>query len=202
MSTTVDPSALSAESGALSKSPGRAARRLLPVVLLGLGLAVGFVVARGTRPAQPSADMLLHAAGATSNDAFAMATGTLADSEGVFTLDFLTGELTCIAVNPRTGKMSARFSINVTQAMGAAEGADKKPRYLLTVGQVDWRGGSGIGGVRPASSVAYVLDANTGALAAFSVPWNQQLWQTGGPMIGALVPVDATVVRNAVIEAR
>ena len=170
-----------------------------------IGLTAGLLVAVGIwlgnkQPAPTGAaiaeQMVLNAGAGMNNDAFAVCTGVLDDTEGLFMLDFITGELTCIAINPRTGKFGARMSINVVAALGAD--ADKKPRYLLTTGMTDFRGRTG-GALRPANSVAYVVDANTGNFAAYSVPWNPQAWASGQPITAPLVPVDVGRVRNVQI---
>ena len=94
-------------------------------------------------------------------------------------------------MNPRSRKFAARFSINVTALLGADP--DKKPRYLMTTGAANFRGG---GPVRPAASVVYVVDANTGNFAAYQVPWNPQAWATNNVFMAPLVPCDVGRVRN------
>lgn len=185
--------------------------RLAPWIFGLLGLTAGLLVAAGVwmgRLTPPGTsgeaksseaiarEMVLNAGAGTSNDAFAVCTGMLDDSEGLFMLDFLTGELTCLAINPRTGQFGARMSVNVVAALGAD--AERKPRYLMTTGVANVRGGRG-GNIRPASSVVYVVDANTGAFAAYSVPWNPNAWAQGAPLTAPLVLIDGGKVRNVQI---
>ena len=168
---------------------------------LAAGLTMGLLVALGVwlgrAPAQSVQlpEHLLHAAGASSNDAFACCTGVLEDGEGLFVLDFLTGELTCMALQPRTGTFMGRFATNVTQALGADP--QKKPRYLLATGMMDFpRGG---GAARPARSVVYVVDGNTGNFAAYSVPWNPNAWSARQPISAPLVLIDKGTARTVQI---
>ena len=62
--------------------------------------------------------------------------------EGVYMLDFLTGDLQCLVLNPRTGTFNGQFAINVIKVLGVDQ--QKKPRYLMVTGSVGWIGMAGI----------------------------------------------------------
>src|SRR5262245_29480948 len=133
-----------------------------------IGLAVGGALAAGAvigrwNSADSAGDLRLKAMAAQSNDNFAIATGVIDDEvEGLFTLDFLTGDLQCYVVNPRTGALGGWFKTNVAKDL-PPEGT-KKPAYLLVTGTIQVQGTSG--NARPAGSLCYVVDGNTGNAAA------------------------------------
>ena len=140
-----------------------------------LGLAIGGAMTLGVVLGQRSpvafpglADLQLKATATHGSDSFAIATGQIdEDVEGLFTLDFLTGDLQCFVINPRNGAVGGWFKTNVAGVLSSEKG--KKPAYLLTTGHLNVAGG--YGGGRPAASLCYVADANSGEVAAFGFPW-------------------------------
>ena len=71
-------------------------------LLLGLAVAVGILLGRPT--ANPWEEIRLKATASHGAASFAMATGPVDDAvEGLYCLDFVTGDLTCYVLNPRTG---------------------------------------------------------------------------------------------------
>ena len=177
-----------------------AAAGLAAGLLVAFGVWIGKIPAPGANGAGMSAEamaeqMLLHAGAGNSNDAFSVCTGPLDDGEGLFMLDFVTGELTVVAIHPRTGNFRARLGTNVVAALGAD--ATKKPRYLMTSGVMDFPRGGGAN--RPASSVIYVVDANTGNFAAYGIPWNPNLWNSGSPISAQLTLLDAGRARTVAV---
>jgi hypothetical protein len=124
-------------------------------------------------------DVQLKAMSGYGSENFSMVTGPIDEdgTEGVFLLDYTTGDLTCWVINPRTGLYGAGFKRNVVADLKVEKG--KKPAFLLATGIVTWRGFPGP--VRPANCVAYVCDANTGRFGAYGVPWTP-----GAAALGAL----------------
>jgi hypothetical protein len=157
-----------------------------------LGLAIGGAAAVGVLLGQRSpaisaipglGDLQLKAMASHGAENFAIATGHVdEDVEGLFTLDFLTGDLQCFVINPRTGGFGGRFKTNVANVLSVEKG--KKPSYLLATGQINVAGG--YGGGRPAASLCYVVDANTGEVAAFTFPWAKAATSAGQPQIGEM----------------
>ena len=71
------------------------------LTIVGLATAVGYLVGNRQSSADPEPTPLL-AAGAASTDTMAVASGPISeDAEGVFFLDFITGDLQCIFVGGR-----------------------------------------------------------------------------------------------------
>lgn len=157
----------------LQNRPGVAlATGLISGLLVGFGMLVGALVATDylSSPRVQWPETSLQAVATHGTDSFAMATGPISDGvEGVFFLDFLTGELTCSVINPRTGQLGGLYRHRVIQDLGVEQG--KKPSYLMVTGRANFR--SSVGNVRPADSVVYVADANTGRFAAYALPWNR-----------------------------
>src|SRR5688572_8028363 len=99
---------------------GRAFRRQSAVFLavgLAIGLAIGGAMTAGVLIGKQSvvpdaalAELRLKAAASHGGETFAMATGLIDDGvEGLFCLDYLTGDLSCFVVNPRTGAPGGVF---------------------------------------------------------------------------------------------
>jgi hypothetical protein len=155
---------------------------LLGVSLSGRGAAVSGL---------PSlADLKLKAAASHGTDTFAIATGYVdEDVEGLYTLDFLTGDLQCFVVNPRTGATGGWFKANVAAVLAVERG--KKPNYLLATGHINPAGGQ-----RAAASICYVVDANTGEVAAFTFPWAKAATSVGAPQASEMRLVGKWRARN------
>lgn len=138
-------------------------------------------------------ETLLHAVGTTSGETFAIATGAVDENaEGLFILDFLTGELQCWVPNYRTGRFYGRFNTNVAADLPVDRG--KQPRYLLATGGINQRGATG--NSRPAQTMVYVIDENTGNFASYSFMWNRTMASAGNSQEGQFTTVDAQPART------
>ena len=179
------------------------------VIGLGSGLCVGvgmmlggiYATASFTQDEQQrlnatmqSVEPLLHASSAHGGKQIAVATGRIYESnEGVFVLDFLTGDLHCWVLNPRnlTQGFIGIYKTNVIRDLGAEKG--KTPDYVLTTGDLGaLRGG---GSSQAANCVCYVADGNTGNVAAYSLPFNRSMAASGRIQ-------QSNMVRLAVTKAR
>jgi hypothetical protein len=116
--------------------------------------------------------------------------------EGIFVLDFITGELTCGVMNPRTGQIAGLFRRNVAADLGVAQG--KQPKYLMVTGNLDAK--SIVSNVRPALSVVYVADSTTGRYMGYLLPWNTQTINLNRTQVQTFVPIGGGTARNAIIE--
>jgi hypothetical protein len=128
-----------------------------------------------------------------------MATGLIdTDVEGLFTLDYLTGDLKCWVLNPRApqaGWMGA-FQRNIIADLGVQQGKD--PNYVLVTGQANFRQGAAT--VSPASCAVFVADANTGNFAAYTVMWNRTMARSGAPQRGDITPIASGKARTLEIR--
>ena len=149
-------------------------------LLVGVGMLIGTLVAVRSAPATALSlpETLLHATASHSGKSMAMATGLVdEESEGVFILDYLTGDLQCYVINPRTFLWGGMFKSNVIQDLGVQQGKD--PNYVMVTGQTQFLRGTGV--QAPAMCVVYVLDANTGNFAAYGLAWNKTMAR--GPQV-------------------
>jgi hypothetical protein len=130
-------------------------------MLVMAGIIVGLVM--GFWPQSP-----LHAVATDRQDNFAMATGAYDTGvEAVFTLDFLTGDLSGAVVNPTTRDFSATFRRNVMKDLKVETG--KTPKYMLVTGDIFVRTGSNF---RLAPTAVYVAELTSGNMAVYGFPWS------------------------------
>ncbi len=174
-------------------------------LLVGIGMLIGAWATLALRPALSLAipETALHASATDSSDTFAIATGAIADGvEGVFLLDFLTGNLNCWVFNSRTRQMGGHFFVlNVGEQLGVVPGqGQKNPRYLMVTGVTPMQRGSG--GLQPADSLVYVADANTGNFAIYAIPWNRQATVTNRPQEAPMVVLLAGSARSVEIRGQ
>jgi len=164
---------------------------------VGVGMLIGSLVTTNHGPARLSLpETLLHASATHGGDTMAIATGPISEGmEGLFILDFLTGQLQCQVLNPRTGAVGAMFGRNVVADLGA-EG--KQPKYLMVTGQALFRNMSG--NMRLADSVVYIMDANSGRFAAYSIPWNRAAASYNMAQASPMILLGAGDARQIAIE--
>lgn len=155
------------------------------------GLLMGALLLTATfwqRPpastATPLPPELLKASATHSTNNFAIATGQVSDeAEGVFFLDFLTGELTCWVYYPRIQQFNAKFTTNVAAALPAA---GQNPQYLMVTGTMT--GVIASGNARPGGCLVYVVEPTSGTFVAYAIPWNRAVEKQQAPQAGALIP--------------
>jgi len=142
----------------------------------------------------------LHASTAAKSGSMAVATGQIDDDvEGLFALDCVTGDLQCLVTyvrGPKAGQLGGQFRANVMQALGTEQ--SKNPNYLLVTGHARFIRGAG--GTRPAASVVYVINANTGAFATYSVRWSKNSASRGTPQQGPLVLLNKGFARTVAVQ--
>lgn len=164
-------------------------------------MSIGTLIGASARPdaAIPDFEELkLKAMASHGAETFAVATGPVDNEvEGLFTLDYLTGDLQCFVVNPRTGKLGGWFKTNIAADLPVESG--KKPTYLLVTGAMSARGGN-YSGVKPAGCVCYVVDANSGVFAGYSFGWEQAKVSVGAPQAQKMFVVLSGKARNLEIR--
>lgn len=165
----------------------------------GLGLTVtaavvgGFWLGGSSAGRQSAMPLpLLHASTAASSSTMAVATGQVSfDAEGIFFLDFITGDLQCLVYYPRSGVFGARFFTNVLQHL---PGGGRNSQFLLVTGTAIPTGTTV--GPRPGNSLVYVTDATSGMFAAYAVPWDRNAESSGRLQSGPLVFAGGGPIRN------
>jgi hypothetical protein len=158
---------------------------------VGLVLLVGFVLGSGWGT-QAAPEVRLNAMSGYGGETFGMITGPVDDqAEGVFLLDYLTGDLQCYVINPRTGKFGAWFKRNVVTDLNVEKG--KKPAFIMSTGMVNFPRGGTL--KRPANCVVYIADANTGRFAAYTLPWTPGAFAAGAPQADEMILLDGGQAR-------
>jgi len=176
---------------------------LLTGLSLGLLVGVGMLIGALVTLSQPEVgfrlpEQLLHATATDNGGTMALATGPIdGEVEGLFILDFLTGELQCLVVNSRSGQLGGMFKHNVAVDLGVEQG--KQPKYIMVTGMANFRTATA-GNIRPAASIVYVADANTGNYAAYSLPWNRQAQQVNVAQFSPMVLIGAGSARQVAVE--
>ncbi len=164
----------------------------LTAVISCAALAAGFWCGRTTTPSQTPPPWPLMAAAASSNETMAVASGPISnDAEGVFFLDFITGDLQCLVYYPRAGAFGAHYVTNVRQSLG---GGGKNSQYIMVTGQAVRAASTG--GAQPASSLVYVTDTNSGVFAAYAIPWDRTAESSSRVQTGKMVYVGGGPIRN------
>jgi hypothetical protein len=110
---------------------------------------------------------------------FAMCTGPVGGFigltnpiDGVFTLDFLTGDLKGAVLNLQSGLFTSYYYRNIVQDFGLDPKTE--PRYSIVTGNAQLQGR---GGVTFASGVVYVAELNSGRVIVYGFPYKD----TPGP---------------------
>jgi hypothetical protein len=163
-----------------------------PLAWLGLGLLVGLMIG-GLWPHVP-----LHAVATDRAENITIATGFVDDQvEAIFFLDSLTGTL--IGGVPARQRRGAAFqsmwqaNVNadllgmmkgISAAKSGRRGAGgtvevpKTPRYMMVTGALDIRG-LAAAQEAPGRCLVYVVEANTGVVLSYMVPWSANRHNTG-----------------------
>lgn len=163
-------------------------------LLVGLGMVIGsWLTMSWQRTSITFPETAVHGVATDSGETFAICTGPISEEvEGIFSLDFLTGDLQCWVFNSRTNQIGGYFAHNVVADLGI-DPTRKNPRFLMVTGRTGLRGGGSA--TRFAESVLYVADANSGNIVGYAVPWNRTL-ASRGPQQGKLIPVFRQAARN------
>lgn len=153
---------------------------------LAMGLVAGLVIS-GSWPYSPAA----HATATDRHENFAICTGSVGGGlEGVYVLDFLTGDLMAGVLSPQTGTFNAYYRRNIVADLGVVPA--QGPRYLMVsgTGTVQARGAG-----RAAQGILYVAELTTGKIAAYTVPWAGNL--AGGQVVqSSFALLDVKPFRN------
>lgn len=158
---------------------------------IALGILIGCLLSV-LMPAQP-----LHAVATQGADGFALATGLLdASMEGVYFLDTLTGDLKGAVLNLANGQFSTFYQSNILKDF-QADGS-KPPKFLMVTGMAPIRHGAGQ--VQPAISAVYVMEVNSGILAAYGVPWNGGRPNLTNMQYNPFVLLDKKPLRNVAVR--
>ncbi|HLJ09887.1 MAG TPA: hypothetical protein VKU82_01800 [Planctomycetaceae bacterium] len=102
--------------------------------------------------------------------------------DGIFILDFLSGQLKGAVLSRQVGGFVSFYYRDLSKDFGVDPEAD--PHYCMVTGYAQM---PNQGGFSMASGVLYVGELTSGKVAAYAFPWKET--GTGGPV--ALVPLDS-----------
>lgn len=185
---------------------------LLAVACLASGLAAGVWLGQGRGdsglpvvdvPAAALAKLGLppiqaEAMATAAHDNFVVATGLVdGDTEGLFFLDFLTGDLKAAVLNSRGLGFNGYFTYNIAADFNV--GGVQNPKYLMVTGLArDLQLGGG--GSRLGRSVVYVVEATTGQLVVYGVPWSGALYAANKLQRGSFIPLARAALRTEFVR--
>lgn len=173
-----------------SASPSMSVRPIYVVAGLTFGLVVLIAsvasVAYHLGANQPRlanlSEAVLHATATHGGTNVAVATGQVSEeAEGIFILDYVTGNLQCWVYYPRMQAFGAKFGTSINQQLPQTKNAE----YLLVTGTSIAQ--QATSNARPAGCICYVVDTKSGMFAAYSLPWNRQAEISGQTQSGQLV---------------
>jgi hypothetical protein len=166
-----------------------------------LGIGVGWLLGASAAPEPPHwlPPIEVRASATQANDNFVVATGLVDQGiEALFFLDFLTGDLKATIVNERRPGFSAMYQYNIAADFAGA--GVKNPKYLMVPGEARNLRNVGGGGNQLAMSVLYVVEATTGQLGVYGIPWNPSMHASGKPQFGTFIPLARTALRNEFVR--
>lgn len=130
---------------------------------LGLGVLAGICVA-SLWPQDRA-----KAATTDRDSKFAMATipvSLINDVEGLFVLDFLTGNLTGGVIDNKTGEFLTRYARNIAADFGVDPKAE--PHYCIVAGRANL---PAVAGRTPATGLLYIGELSSGKVIAYTFPY-------------------------------
>jgi len=172
------------------------------IVFLFAGALLGLIVGLNVQGLWPSTP--LHAVATQGEDNFAIATGFVdEETEGIFFLDFLTGDLAASVINPRavqrgSGGLMAHFRYNILKDFDLQNEKGKNPKFLMVTGSAGFFRGSGR--LQPAESVIYIASATTGQVCCYGLAWNPTAHTQGQPQQGSFTLLDKAQFRQVLVR--
>lgn len=173
--------------------PGLPRTAAVAAMLVGMGIAAGWALT--PPPSLPKALAITSQA----DESFAVCTAPVDMAngiEGIFVLDFATGDLTGGVLSAGSALFGTSYKRNVLVDLGFQPGQAKNPRFLLVAGQAELRPNPRLGRRQFAGSVLYVTDCTTGATAAYAIPWSPQQSSATAPVAAELVLLDVARPRG------
>jgi len=157
-----------------------------------LWLALGVIVGSLSSGILPQAP--LYGSATHGQEGFAICTGPLTDSiEGVYVLDYLTGELRGAGLSI-FGKFTSTYQYNILKDFEAS----KSPKFLMVTGVADLRPTGQK--LKMGRSVVYVAEVNSGFVAAYGVPFDPSAQSQGRGVSASFIPLDAAKFRDVKIR--
>jgi len=164
--------------------------------LLVLGLFAGLVLT-GLWHGGPWQNVMVDASATHGQENWAIATGMIGNGiEGLYFLDYLTGDLRAVLLNRRTARFSGFYQYNIQNDFNLT--ASKNPKFLMVTGLVEvprGRGPTQIG-----NSAIYIAEATTGQVNAYAIQWSSAMYAAGKTEQGTFARLDGAQLRTTFIR--
>jgi hypothetical protein len=141
--------------------------------------------------------VMVDASATQGEDNFSIATGMIGNGiEGLYFLDYLTGDLRAVVLNRRTAKFSGFYQYNIQNDFNVS--GSKNPKFLMVTGQVEvprGRGPTQIG-----NSAIYIAEATTGQVNAYAIEWSSAKYAAGKIDQGTFTLLDGEQLRTTFVR--
>lgn len=126
------------------------------------GVLIGLVLG-GLVPPMP-----LHGSATASAEGFSICTAELEPgNEGIYYLDYQTGDLNAAFIHPRAHKFINIYKYNILKDFADA----RTPKFLMVSGSTPLIFPQG-GNVRPSVGMVYVVEVTSGIVCAYAAPYS------------------------------
>jgi len=110
--------------------------------------------------------MPLHGSASQNVEGFSICTGELESGfEGIYYLDYQTGDLSGAFLHPRTGKFINLYKYNILKDFADA----KSPKFLMVSGSSPMIFPQG--NIRPSVGIVYIVEVTSGIVCAYTAPY-------------------------------
>jgi hypothetical protein len=140
----------------------------------------------------------LHAVATHGEEGFSVCTGELEPGfEGIYFLDYQTGELSAAFLHPRTGKFLNFYKVNILKDFAEA----KTPKFLLTSGTANLLlPATLVSNANAARGIIYVTEMNSGICCAYVAPYGTNRVNNPNKTEVPLVKLDTVKFRSQVVR--
>ena len=157
--------------------------------MLAAGVIIGLVLG-GLVPPLP-----LHGSTAASIEGFSVVSAELEPGqEGIYYLDYQTGDLGAAFLHPRTGKFINLYKHNILKDFAEA----KTPKFMMISSSTPMIFPQG--NIRPSVGIVYVIEITSGIACAYTAPYATNRESIPTPTNEALRLVDKIKFRSQAIR--
>ncbi len=156
---------------------------------LATGVIIGLVLG-GLVPPMP-----LHGSTAATVEGFSVVTAELEPGqEGIYYLDYQTGDLAAAFLHPRTGKFINLYKHNILKDFADA----KTPKFMMVSSSTPMIFPQG--NIRPSVGIVYIVEVTSGLACAYTAPYATNRESIPAPTNESLRLVDKIKFRSTAIR--
>lgn len=158
--------------------------------MLATGVIIGLVLG-GLVPPMP-----LHGSTAATVEGFSICTAELEPGyEGIYYLDYQTGDLSAAFIHPRTYKFTNLYKYNILKDFADA----KTPKFMMISGSSPMIYTQNL---RPSNGIVYVVEVTSGIVCAYAAPYLTNRESNPAATNGELKLVDKGKFRSQAIREK